>query len=45
MQISENRTESTDKLMEADQHALNFLDSMDTYLNLMDSLSSTLRQV
>ncbi|XP_042008360.1 coiled-coil domain-containing protein 115-like [Salvia splendens] len=44
MQISENRTESTDKLMEADQHVLNFLDSMDTYLNLMDSLSSTLRQ-
>ncbi|XP_042007587.1 coiled-coil domain-containing protein 115-like isoform X2 [Salvia splendens] len=42
--ISENRNESTDKLREADQHVLNFLDSMDTYLNLMDSLSSTLRQ-
>ncbi|XP_047977275.1 coiled-coil domain-containing protein 115 [Salvia hispanica] len=44
MQIAENRTESTDQLVEADQHVVNFLDSMDTYLNLMDSLSSTLRQ-
>lgn len=45
MQVSPIRTESTDQLMETDLHVLNFLDSMDAYLLLMDSLSSTLRQV
>ncbi|GFP78960.1 coiled-coil domain-containing protein 115 [Phtheirospermum japonicum] len=44
MQSSENGTESTNKLVEGDQHILNFLDSMDSYLILMDSLSSSLRQ-
>lgn len=32
-------------LNDGDRHALNFLDSMDNYILLMDSLSSALRQV
>ncbi|KAI3459947.1 hypothetical protein Pfo_016610 [Paulownia fortunei] len=44
MQSSENGTESTNELVESEQHILNFLDSMDSYLILMDSLSSALRQ-
>ncbi|KAK6116792.1 hypothetical protein DH2020_049422 [Rehmannia glutinosa] len=41
---SKNGTESTNELGESDQHILNFLDSVDSYLILMDSLSSALRQ-
>ncbi|KAL8487106.1 hypothetical protein ACS0TY_023221 [Phlomoides rotata] len=44
MQSSENMTESSNEVMESDEHVLNFLDSMDSYLILMDSLSSALRQ-
>lgn len=44
MQSSGKGTESTNEIMESDQHILNFLDSTDAYLILMDSLSSTLRQ-
>ncbi|KAL3619824.1 hypothetical protein CASFOL_034736 [Castilleja foliolosa] len=44
MQSPGNGTESTDVLVESDQHILNFLDSMDSYLTLMDSSSSSLRQ-
>ncbi|PIN23321.1 hypothetical protein CDL12_03955 [Handroanthus impetiginosus] len=44
MQTSENGMESTNELSESDRHILNFLDSMDSYLILMDSLSSALRQ-
>ncbi|KAL6504175.1 hypothetical protein OROGR_026098 [Orobanche gracilis] len=44
MQSLENGTESTSELVESEQHVLNFLDSIDSYLILMDSLSSSLRQ-
>ncbi|XP_051118139.1 uncharacterized protein LOC127242599 isoform X2 [Andrographis paniculata] len=44
MESSENGIESTDGVAETDQHVLDFLDSMDSYLTLMDSLSSALRQ-
>ncbi|KAL6578258.1 hypothetical protein OROMI_010586 [Orobanche minor] len=44
MQSLENGNESTNELVESEQHVLNFLDSMDSYLILMDSLSSFLRQ-
>ncbi|KAL6527211.1 hypothetical protein OROGR_016301 [Orobanche gracilis] len=44
MQSLENGTESTNELVESEQHVLNFLDSMDSYLILVDSLSSSLRQ-
>lgn len=45
MQSTEDEIESTNELVESDEHILNFLDSMDSYLILMDSLSSALRQV
>ncbi|CAA0842023.1 Unknown protein [Striga hermonthica] len=44
MHSSNNTTVSTNELVESEQHILNFLDSMDSYLTLMDSLSSSLRQ-
>ncbi|KAL0366497.1 UNVERIFIED_CONTAM: hypothetical protein Sradi_3539800 [Sesamum radiatum] len=44
MQSSENGVESRKEVAESEQHILNFLDSVDSYLILMDSLSSALRQ-
>ncbi|XP_011074083.1 coiled-coil domain-containing protein 115 isoform X2 [Sesamum indicum] len=44
MQSSENGVESRNEVAEGEQHILNFLDSVDSYLILMDSLSSALRQ-
>lgn len=45
MESSKNGRESNEEISEKDENILSFLDSMDTYLTLMDSLSSTLRQV
>ncbi|CAA2964944.1 Hypothetical predicted protein [Olea europaea subsp. europaea] len=44
MESSKNGRESNEEISEKDENILSFLDSMDTYLTLMDSLSSTLRQ-
>ncbi|KAL0368770.1 UNVERIFIED_CONTAM: HMG1/2-like protein [Sesamum calycinum] len=44
MQGSENGVESRTEVSESEQYILNFLDSVDSYLILMDSLSSALRQ-
>ncbi|KAL7084041.1 hypothetical protein ACP275_14G200900 [Erythranthe tilingii] len=44
MQISEDGNQSSNEIAGADQNILNLLDSMDNYLILVDSLSSSLRQ-
>ncbi|KAK4434112.1 hypothetical protein Salat_0573900 [Sesamum alatum] len=44
MQSSENGVESRNGVAESEQHILNFLDSVDSYLILMETLSSALRQ-
>lgn len=44
MESSKSDRESNEGISEKEENILNFLDSMDTYLILMDSLSSTLRQ-
>ncbi|KAL7127885.1 hypothetical protein ABFS83_14G280200 [Erythranthe nasuta] len=44
MQISEDGNQSSNEIAGADQNILNLLDSMDNYLTLVDSLSSSLRQ-
>ncbi|CAK9180332.1 unnamed protein product [Ilex paraguariensis] len=41
---SENGKGSTEENQQEEEHVLKFLDSMDSYLVLMESLSSTLRQ-
>ncbi|KAL2499216.1 hypothetical protein Adt_24766 [Abeliophyllum distichum] len=44
MESSENGRESNEGISVKEENILNFLDSVDGYLILMDSLSSTLRQ-
>ncbi|EYU36575.1 hypothetical protein MIMGU_mgv1a014153mg [Erythranthe guttata] len=44
MQISEDGNQSSNEIAGADHNILNLLDSMDNYLILVDSLSSSLRQ-
>ncbi|KAL3810203.1 hypothetical protein ACJIZ3_000046 [Penstemon smallii] len=44
MRSSENGIESSKEISQSEENVINFLDSMDTYLILVDSLSSALRQ-